>query len=419
MKRILFAIFLLWAVSADVQAQGVYTPSDVPNVHVSDRTQYVSDPDGLLTAAVTDSLNRALGRIWSETSAEPILAVISSMASGYDINTFATELFSLWEIGKKDRDNGLLILVAIDDRRMAIRTGYGLEGVLPDGVCGRIRDRAFVDFRRGEYGRGLETAVAMISDILLRPDAREEILSAYANDSRRSGDNDFDFLKLMLAFGCVALAVMLLLIAYTYRSTRNLTDAERYSRLLPLKYVSLFLTFLGLGVPVVAWLVCRGVMDHVRNHKRACPNCDHPMHKVDEVHDNDYLTPSQDLEEKLNSVDYDVWLCDNCGETDITPYRNRQSGYSVCPQCGAQTLAPAGDRIIQQPTAYREGRGEHLFVCRNCRSRISRPYTIAKLAPPVVILPGGGRGGGGGGGGISGGSFGGGMTGGGGASGGW
>lgn len=417
-RVITFTIAVLTSICA--WAGRYYTPAEVPNVHVADRTQYVSNPDGILSLSAVDSLNAMLGTVWSRTSAEPVVVAIADMAPEYDVNSFATELFEIWEIGKKDKDNGLLILLVTERRKMAIRTGYGLEGLLPDGVCGRIRDRAISYFKTGDYAAGLETAVAMSSEILLRPEARDEILSKYANDARgsKSGD-DTDPIMFMVYAGLAGLGIMMAWVLYVMLSSRRRTERERYRLLNNIKPVALFVTFIGLGIPVPAYLLCVWLMKRIRDHKRNCPNCGGQMHKLDEVHDNDYLTPAQDMEERLNSIDYDVWLCDTCGEKDVIPYINRQSSYTVCPRCGARTMALAGNRIISQPTASREGRGEKLYSCRNCQSSVSKPYTIAKLATPVVIIPGGGGGRGFGGGGFGGGSFGGGMTGGGGASGGW
>ena len=144
------------------------------------------------------------------------------------------------------------------------------------------------------------------------------------------------------------------------------------------------------------------------------------MNKLDEVHDNYYLTPSQDLEEQLNSIDYDVWLCPNCGEKDVIPYVNQRSSYTVCPQCGAKACSLTSDRIITKPTTKLNGQGMKTYSCANCHKSYYKSYIIPKVAAEVPIIIGGigGRGGGGFGGGIGGG-FGGGMTGGGGASGGW
>ena len=164
------------------------------------------------------------------------------------------------------------------------------------------------------------------------------------------------------------------------------------------------------------------ILYRLRNAPHKCPQCGTQMKKIDEVHDNEYLNHSQDLEEQIGSVDYDVWLCPNCGETDIEPYVNQSSTYKECQYCHARTAALRQNRIVRRPTTTREGQGVHDYGCLNCGHVTSVPYTIAKVAPavPIVIVGGsGGRSGGGFGGGFGGGGFGGGMTGGGGASGGW
>jgi uncharacterized protein len=143
------------------------------------------------------------------------------------------------------------------------------------------------------------------------------------------------------------------------------------------------------------------------------------MKRLDEKSDNAYLTQAQDMEERINSVDYDVWLCGKCGEVDILPYVNSSKDYTVCPQCGARACALSADRVIRKPTTFTEGRGEKIYCCRNCRRQSAVAYNIPKLPPVIVVPPTGGGRGGFGGGGFSGGSFGGGSTGGGGASGGW
>lgn len=68
--------------------------------------------------------------MWRQSSAEPVVVIVPDL-SGADVDDYATELFSLWGIGKKDKDNGVLVLISINDRRAAIRTGYGAEGCFP------------------------------------------------------------------------------------------------------------------------------------------------------------------------------------------------------------------------------------------------------------------------------------------------
>ena len=162
--------------AASVTAR-TYTPSDVPNVHVADSTRYVSNPDGVLSPQAEATLNAQLARIWQTTTAEPIVVALDAIDDGYDPDGFATELFSDWRMGKKDRDNGLLILLLKDDRRMVMRTGYGLEGVLPDIVCGRIiRNDAIPHFREGDYDSGIIAAVDRVGKVL--PTTRAPSISA-------------------------------------------------------------------------------------------------------------------------------------------------------------------------------------------------------------------------------------------------
>lgn len=417
MKRFITLTAFLWAAIAIAFAE-TYTPKEVPNVHIKDRTQFVSNPDGILSTTAVDSLNRLLSVVWEQTSAEPVVVAIDAMADGYDENKFANDLFELWGIGKKDTENGLLLLIIGDIHRYVVRTGRGMGGVLPDVTCSRImRNIAVPHYKNGDMDGGTIAAMKVFCQALTDPNAAAEIKSKYGNNQ---SDEDIDFFSWMLnagiVFGIVALIWMVVLIL----TTKNKTEIERYSSFNEARPVILFLSFVGLGFPLPAYLLCTWMMNRIRNHKRLCPNCQQQMHKLDETTDNEYLTPAQDAEERLDSIDYDVWLCDNCGEADAIPYVNRQSSFVECEHCGARTCSFAGDRVLRQPTTRSDGQGVKIFACRNCGKQTLKPYTIAKTATPIVILPGGGFGSGfGGGSGFSGGSFGGGGTSGGGASGGW
>lgn len=419
MKRIL--LLMATAVVAIASALAAYTPADIPNVHVADRTRYVSNPDGVLSSVAEARLDSLLGAVWAQTSAEVVVVAVDSI-EGSDIDSFATELFSLWGIGKKDNDNGLLILISRGDRRAVLRTGYGLEGPLPDAICGRIiRGDMAPRFREGDYDGGTLAAVGSVAQRLGAPDVADEIRSRYSNDSRQPReDEDFSGLIDWLATMAAVMTVISLGL-YLWRSwsTRRQPTLQRYQSLKMMRVPLLCLSALGVGVPLLVYWLLRRKMKRVRDHSRKCPNCGTAMRKLPEDKDNEYLTPAQDTEERLNSVDYDVWLCPACGETDIIPYVNDQTAYTVCPRCHARAGQLTADRVVVPPTVTREGQGVKVYTCRSCGFQHNRPYSIPRRQPPVVIIPPGGGSGFGGGGGFSGGSFGGGMTGGGGASGGW
>ena len=409
---------LLMAVITVVNAG---TPvADIPNVHVADRTRYVSNPDGVLSADAVRRLDTTLGKIWESTSAEPVVVAVASMPGDTDIDTYATDIFDAWGIGKKDKDNGVLMVIARDDRKAVIRTGRGAEGVLPDIVCGRIlRNEMFPRFREGDYDGGTEAALAAMERVLTDPQYAAELRSEQPNDAH-AGESDLDGEELFSFYLKIAALLALVMTAWavgTVWTTRRNDSVYRYSRLHQLLLPALVVTFLTLGMGLPALLIGYVAMKRTRS-KRKCPNCHHAMKKIDEQNDNAYLTPAQDTEEKINSVDYDVWVCPNCRETDILPYVNRRSAYRVCDRCGSRASALVMDRVVLRPTERRKGAGERTYRCKNCGNTHVERYVIPMLAAaaPVII---GGIGGRGGGGGFSGGSFGGGITGGGGASGGW
>ena len=413
----LFVGLTLWLSAA------TYTPAEVPNVHKADRTQFVSNPDGILSPQAVAQLNSMMAAMRRQLTVEPMVVAIDNIENPDDYQQFATELFQLWGLGKDDLDNGLLLLMVKDRREVVIRTGYGLEGALPDIVCGRIIREVFApEAAAGNYDGAVVATMALIDNILSDPETAEEYRSkaADADETDLTADEAF---RIYLGFCCLMAVVMLIVFLAKLPGLKGKTDHEKYHALVPLRSTYLALTALGLFIPLIATLPLIIVLNRWRNRVRTCPNCSSRMQKLDEQTDNDYLTPSQDLEERIGSVDYDVWLCPNCGETDILPYKISSSTYTECDNCHARTMRPTGYRVVTRPTASRHGLAIKEYECLNCRHRRQDridlpPDNSANVAAAAAILGAmGGRGGGGGG--PIGGGFGGGSTGGGGAGGRW
>lgn len=429
-KYLLVLSFLLGVL---LSSAATYTPAEIPDVHRADRRDFVVNPDGILSPVGVSRLNMMLDSMRRALTIEPMVVAVDDIDDPSDVSEFATELFTLWGMGKADKDNGLLILIVKDQHKVTIRTGYGLEGVLPDITCGRIiREVMAPAFREENYDAGTLAAVAVIDEIVSDPSVAEEYRSdaGDADEAASEGEDAFSVYLMVVVFGTV---FMLLLFLLTLYGERHKGDVDKYRRFIGWKPSYLILTMAGIGIPLIASLPLLLCLNHWRNHARKCPNCGAQMKKVDEVHDNDYLTPAQDLEERLNSVDYDVWLCPQCGETDIIPYVSTASPYIECDRCHARTARLVRDRIITRPIGNRPGRGVKEYECLNCHNQQGRFYDIPPtvktedaLAAAVILggIAGAGRRGSGfGGGGFSsggfGGGFGGGMTGGGGATGGW
>lgn len=161
-----------------------YTPATVPNTKLVDNS-YVSNPDGVISASAEQQINSALSNLERQTTVQVAVVVLDSIGDA-DIFNFAQELYTLWGVGQAN-SNGLLILLAKDQRTVRFHTGYGLEGTLPDVVCKQIqRDYMVPSFKEGDYDSGMINGVNEVVKILTDPIYAEELLSASAADEVNS-----------------------------------------------------------------------------------------------------------------------------------------------------------------------------------------------------------------------------------------
>ena len=99
----------------------------------------------------------------------PVVVVTVSDIGGEDYSEYANRLYAAWGIGKKGEDRGVLIFVTLKERKMRIETGYGIEGLIPDGLAGEIRDRYIVPYlKRNQFGEGLLNGALAIAGIVAK-----------------------------------------------------------------------------------------------------------------------------------------------------------------------------------------------------------------------------------------------------------
>lgn len=119
----------------------------------------VNDFSSILSDAERQLLEDSVEAIEKRTSNQITIVIIKSTGP-YEIAAYATQLGNQWGVGVKGRENGILLLVAIEDRKVTIATGRGLEGALTDAMCGRIiRNEIKPAFKQGQYLDGLLQAV--------------------------------------------------------------------------------------------------------------------------------------------------------------------------------------------------------------------------------------------------------------------
>jgi len=136
----------------------------IPNLPTLQK--YVNDYAGVLSPNEVNQINNLAAQIEANTTVQVGVLTINS-TQPYDIDTYSNQVFRSNGIGQKEKNNGILIVVAVADRKYRIEVGYGLEGLIPDAKAGDIGIFCFVDnFRNSQYGVGIYCAVQAIDGIV-------------------------------------------------------------------------------------------------------------------------------------------------------------------------------------------------------------------------------------------------------------
>lgn len=350
--RLLLFIFLLVPTLATAQQYPDY------------RSTYVNDFADLIDAETEARITGMLKEVERERGVEMTVVTINSRLEYGDfasIEDFATGLFNHWGVGNARRNDGIMVLVARQDRDMRIELGDGYPPVFDDRVKNVI-DHYFIPwFRQGDYARGIEAGVAET----IKRTALEFTDQGYTTASRLKSE------------------------------VANAVASARSGGLF-----SWIFGALGLGGVGGGALLFRR---YLRNRPRHCDLCGRQMARLSETSDDAYLAHGQTVEESLNSRDYDVWYCKHDDHVMIEGYRNWFSGYAACPDCGFRTLH-SQRTVLEAATTSQSGRARVDYDCRNCTHQHTEYVTIPRKSERSS---------------SSGGSFGGGSSSGGGASGSW
>lgn len=136
----------------------------------------VNDFAGILTPPERESLEQRCRELREKTGAQLSVVILDSLRGG-EINDFTVKLFERWGVGQAGKDNGVMLLVALQERKARIEVGYGLEPILTDALAGRILDQQlFPAFRQQQYAAGLRAAVDHLIEILVRNEPAPAVL---------------------------------------------------------------------------------------------------------------------------------------------------------------------------------------------------------------------------------------------------
>ena len=124
---------------------------------------YVNDYANMLTPNQAKSIDSQLRQFDKKTSNQIVVAMFNTLGGGSSLDDFSMRLATKWKIGTKKNDNGVLLLIIKNDRKMRMEVGYGLEGSLTDALSGIIiRNEIAPSFKQGNYYQGIENGVKAI-----------------------------------------------------------------------------------------------------------------------------------------------------------------------------------------------------------------------------------------------------------------
>ncbi len=166
--------------------------------------------DGELLSDVEERILARKVYGYADTTSNQIAVVTKADLGGQDIATVATEIGQMWGVGQSDDDNGIVILVARDERKVYIAVGYGLEGAVPDALAARIvRNTLTPQFREGQFFQGLSLAI----DQMMMAAAGEFEAEMVASISSTRRERRVDFVGLIF--------LLFLVVAFLRNVARN------------------------------------------------------------------------------------------------------------------------------------------------------------------------------------------------------
>lgn len=401
-SHLVFATLFLFALlfSITISAQSEFTVNDVPDPK---RTGggYVSDPTNIISFEERQTLNQIISQLEGNSTAQAAVVILPSI--GQDVpKSFATSLFNKWGIGQEGVDNGLLLLVVMDQRRSEIETGYGLEAILPDVLCYRVLlDELVPQFQKGAYGRGLIRTMSRVKTLLEDPAALEEMKAAESGPPVKYLFGQ----RLPVFLYWYIIAAVLFHIGITAWVMITLGNKEDlYDKYRHIRYVQGIFFMVIFPIPYVFfYFAIRKVAAKIRNQPRFSKLNGKPMHKMSEAEEDEFLEQGQITEESLKVADYDVWVTEDQDDVMILRYAKRFPAYAKCPECSYITYHLAQTQSLRRATYSHSGKEKQIYECKNCDYIHSKIVIIPQKTQSSSSSGGGGGGGGSWGGGSSGG----------------
>ena len=204
--RKLFLLLLIFIAS-------IALADDVPGY-----SSYVNDYAGVITEKDKTSMEEVAKEVEEKTGAQIAVLTVKSMEPYASIDEFGMAVAEKWKVGEKGKDTGIIIILAMEERKVRIEVGYGLEGIFNDARVGRILDNTIIPyFRGGDFSAGLRRGMFKIADTIGTE------MNVELDERAKMQDNNFTERLCMLIFFIIFVSIFLMMI-------RRMNNAKRTGR---------------------------------------------------------------------------------------------------------------------------------------------------------------------------------------------
>jgi uncharacterized protein len=325
------------------------TVQEVPNPRQINNG-WVTDSANILSIETENQLNQMISQLERENGTEIAVVTVPETSPSLSPKEFATALFNYWGIGKADRDNGVLLLISVGDRRAEIETGYGMESILPDAKVGNIIDTQIIPyFKQKRFDEGTLTgtkALIIAVETSKNSSQKQTEISSDRNSSTKNNNNFTGWIVLFLS--------PLLSIPFILHKRKVFVRPDEVRKRI------------------------RGYGDR----PVFCMTCKQKMERVDETLVNNMLSKPEKIARQIGSIHFESWKCSQCDRYPVligyTPFFSR---FRTCHKCHELTVTHT-EKTLQYPTRYREGKRLMTDECHCCGYYQERQKTIARLPSP-------------------------------------
>lgn len=352
--RFLLIVFCCLTLFTFAQPSIALTIQDVPNPRQIDGS-WIIDLSDLLDRQTEIEINQKISHLEATNGNEIAIVTVPETAPSATPKQFATKLFNYWGVGKKGKNNGVLVLISQSDRRIEIETGYGVQDILSHTWLQKLIEQQILpSYKQGDFNTGTQAAIDNIILALNKIDFPQtepiQIPKKYDYQANRQA-----FLAMALIVAIASIIIFLAIIVFQATNVESVAPEGR-SR----------------------------INQSIKDLKLNCSKCQQPMTKIDELSLHSYLTEPEKIAQKIGSVSFQGWRCLNC-QTNLNlsgihlrSYVNSNMSdrkFSNCPNCQELTIK-ISSKITKKPTSKTEGK---LLVTEKCHCCFYQKETLKSI----------------------------------------